>query len=92
MGSIGVLVLNHALLDFVIDFSFESSCGWTCLERRHVNRTTFLQLLPILASVSRVTYKFATSTPQYAALRLAAYDIKLAAIKFFCLKKAKFVQ
>ena len=53
-----------------------------------------LRLLPALASVSKVTHLFARSTVQYSALRLAAYDMKLATIEFSLpmKKKVKFVQ
>lgn len=90
MGSNGELVLNHALLEFVLDFSRESQCGWLRFERRHVNRRALICLLPRLACVSRVTRLCAGSAPQYAALRLAALDVKIAGVECSSSRKAKY--
>ena len=75
----GEILLNHALVDYVLERCCLSDCGWLCFERRHVDRAVLLRLLPILASVSRVTRASVGRSVQLAALRLALFDVQVGA-------------
>ena len=79
------------LLEFVLDYCCESTCGRRQLKRCLVNRGTILRLLSILASVSNVTWVCVGSTVQYAALLLATHDEEVAGIKLSALKKTEVV-
>lgn len=91
VGGSGDVVVNHALLDFVLDFSCESENEWTRFERRRVDRSALVALLPALAAVSKVTWMCTGLSVQYAALRLASFDLEAAALNLSARRKAKFV-
>ena len=65
MGS-GKLILSHAVVDSVLDFccEFHSECVWFGT----VDRSTLLQVLVALASVSHFIFVCIASTVQYAAV------------------------
>jgi len=88
VGACGEVIVNHALLDFIMEFCCESQLEWVRFDRLHVDRSALLGLLPALAAVSKVTRMCAGLTVQYAALRLATYDLEVAAVDLSARRKA----
>ena len=68
-------VLNHALLDYVLENCALSDCGWVRFERRMIDRVSLLRLLIVLAGVSNNTRAFAGLTLELTALRLASFNV-----------------
>lgn len=73
--------MNDALLQFLLEYSCESSCGWIRFERRHVRKTSLLQGLAKVACVSKRTNLNAGFTLQLATLCLASYDVAALNVK-----------
>ena len=71
VGACGEVIVNHALLDFVMDFYCESWLEWVRFDRLHVDRSAL--------------------TVRYATLRLASYDLEVAAVDLSARWKANFL-
>ena len=80
VGACREVIVNHTLLDFVMDFCCESRLEWVHFDHLHVDRSILLGLLPTLAAISKVIHMWAGLAVQYAALRLASYNQEVVAM------------
>jgi hypothetical protein len=68
-------ILNHALLDYVLENCALPECAWARFDRHMTDRMSLLRFLPVLAGVSSYTRASAGLTVQLAALRLASFNV-----------------
>lgn len=85
------VIVNDALLDYVLDFSYLSPCPWVWYEHRSLDWVALLCLLLALATIFKVSRANTTFVMQYSMLRLASYDVELVLKKTCAAKEMKYV-
>jgi len=71
------VLVDHALVDFVLSDCTESDYGWTYFDRRHMDLAALLRLLRVLSNVfSRGQYCMDVSA-QMAALCLSMHNVEI---------------
>ena len=69
------IVLRDPMLDSVLERCCLSKNPWDRIQNDDLQRTSLLRLLSVLASASKETLRLLGFMVQYAALRLASYDL-----------------